>query len=691
VEFQILGPISVRMNGSELALGGPKQRVLLAALLLAAGEIVSRDRLVEALWGAEAPPSAHRSLDSHVSRLRRVLGPDRLAREAPGYVLRLGTGELDLQCFEDLVRDARAVTASGNPAAAAQALHAAFSMWRGPALADILYEPFAALESQRLEEQRLAALEDRIDAELALGRGSELVAELQGTVRAHPWRERLAGQLMIALYRAGRQAEALSVYQDIRRRFAAELGLEPGAPLRELERRILQHDPGLDAPARIVREPRLPRRAVAGALALLGVVLLGGWIALGSSMTASPRDGPPRTNRLIGIRVNSGASTRVIKLPGSPAALAVAAQSLWAADPDGERVMRISPASGSVVDQIPAPGQPASLASGAASIWVASTLGGTIARIDANTDAVTQTVHLGGDDIAAIAFGARALWAADTTQRAVVEIDPRTGSVSRTVRLDLSPTSVAAGAGAVWVADYDTNLVEKLDPGSGRVIEAIHSGNGPAALAVGADGVWVANGLDSTVSKIDSQTGSLAATLAVGSGPSAVAVSGRSVWVASRYSGTVTRIQADTNRPIGTVFIGGHPFALAADGGELWVGARPSDTDHRGGTLRIVSTTPLPTVDPALAFTAEPFQFTRLAYDTLVTFEATPGSSGLRLVPDLGLAIPTPTDGGTSYTFQLRPGIRYSDGRLVHAADFRRAIERLFRTGSPGASYYQGL
>jgi DNA-binding SARP family transcriptional activator len=178
MEFAILGPVEVRRDGSELPLGGPKQRAVLAALLLAPNEVVSRDRLVEALWGDRAPPTAQRSLDSYVSRLRRLLGPDRLVRRTPGYSLRVDPEELDLGRFESLVSRGRDAAAAGDPATAAQALGDALSIWRGPALADLLYEPFAALESERLEERRLGALEDRVDAQLAIGGGPELVAEL---------------------------------------------------------------------------------------------------------------------------------------------------------------------------------------------------------------------------------------------------------------------------------------------------------------------------------------------------------------------------------------------------------------------------------------------------------------------------------------------------------------------------------
>ena len=271
MEYAILGPLEVRLDGSPIALGGPKQRALLAFFLLNANEIVSRDRLIDALWGERPPPSVNQSLDSYVSRLRRVLGRDRLVRRPPGYLFRLESGELDLARFEELLAASREASAAGDMAAAAANLQSALALWRGPALADLLYEPFATLEAERLEERRLLALEERIEVDLAAGQGPELVPELEALVEAHPFRERLLGQLMIALYRGGRQGDALAVLQAARQRLAAELGLEPGPQLRELERRILRHDPELAPVARAhrVRRRRSRRRAIALA-ALVG-------------------------------------------------------------------------------------------------------------------------------------------------------------------------------------------------------------------------------------------------------------------------------------------------------------------------------------------------------------------------------------------------------------------------------------
>jgi DNA-binding SARP family transcriptional activator len=247
MDYRILGPLEVCIDGRALELGGEKPRALLAILLLHANEAVSVDRLIEGVWEERLPPSAHKTLQGYISRLRKQLenshaeavpaeangGP--LVRSGNGYLLRVGDGELDVDRFKALSEQGRHALATGDPATAATRLRDALGLWRGPALADLSYEAFAQPAIARLEELRLAVLEDRIDADLALGRDRELVGELSALIEQHPLRERLRGELMLALYRSGRQAEALEIYQQYRRALSHELGLDPSPALRELE------------------------------------------------------------------------------------------------------------------------------------------------------------------------------------------------------------------------------------------------------------------------------------------------------------------------------------------------------------------------------------------------------------------------------------------------------------------------
>jgi DNA-binding SARP family transcriptional activator len=251
MEFRILGPLEVWDGGGEVSLGGPKPRALLAVLLLHPNEVVSADRLIDELWGEDSPERAAAALRVNVSRLRKALPQDLLTTRSPGYVVRVGPDELDLHRFERLVDEGRSLLARGLAADASERLRDALSLWRGPALADFAYESFAQAANARLEEIKLAAIEVRIDTDLVLGRHDELVGELEALVDEHPLRERLQMSLMTALYRSGRQAEALEAYKDARRALVDELGIDPSPALQELERAILRQDAalGVETPA----------------------------------------------------------------------------------------------------------------------------------------------------------------------------------------------------------------------------------------------------------------------------------------------------------------------------------------------------------------------------------------------------------------------------------------------------------
>jgi DNA-binding SARP family transcriptional activator len=248
VEFCILGSLEVRHEGRPVHIGGAKERALLALLLLHAGEPVSVDRLIDELWGDSPPATARKSLQVRVAGLRRAVRGDVLLRRGDAYLVRLASNQLDLHRFEQLLSDGSHALAAGDPAAAATTLREALAVWRGPALADFAYESFAQVAITRLEELRVHALELHVEAELELGLHAEVIAELKELAAAHPFRERLRGQLMLALYRDGRQTQALDVYRRTREELVAELGIEPGPALRKLQQAILRHDPSLDGP-----------------------------------------------------------------------------------------------------------------------------------------------------------------------------------------------------------------------------------------------------------------------------------------------------------------------------------------------------------------------------------------------------------------------------------------------------------
>jgi DNA-binding SARP family transcriptional activator len=274
VQFRILGPLEVLRAGRQLHLGRPKQRAVLAILLLHANRVVALDRLVEELWGEQPPPQAIGSLQAYVSHLRRLLEPDRSARtpagvllsQPPGYRLVIAPEDLDASRFQALAADGHGLLEAGDHRRAAAVLAESLALWRGPVLADFADAPFAQAERQRLEELRLVVLEDRVTAELALGRHGMAAAELEQLVAAHPFRERLHGLRMLALYRSGRQAEALQAYQAAGRTLRDELGIDPGPWLRRLEADILNQSPDLDLPPAAAGPvlPAAPAAAPAG-------------------------------------------------------------------------------------------------------------------------------------------------------------------------------------------------------------------------------------------------------------------------------------------------------------------------------------------------------------------------------------------------------------------------------------------
>ncbi len=245
MEFRILGPFEAVHDGESLPLGGARQRALLAVLVLHRREVLSTDRLIDELWGERPPATAAKIVQGYVWHLRRALGEGVIVTRGRGYVLAIGPGQVDVERFGALAGDGRSALAEKDAARARERLNAALSLWRGEPLSEFAYEPFAQSEIARLQEERLAAVEDRIDADLALGRAGELIGEIESMVREHPLRERLRGQLMLALYRSGRQAEALDAYQTARVQLAEELGLEPGPALKTLQKQILEQAPAL--------------------------------------------------------------------------------------------------------------------------------------------------------------------------------------------------------------------------------------------------------------------------------------------------------------------------------------------------------------------------------------------------------------------------------------------------------------
>src|SRR3954454_12448003 len=260
LEVRLLGTLEVERDGQVLKLGGAKVRTLFADLALHLGETVSVDRLIDDLWGERPPHSAQHAVEEYVSQLRKKLGQTAIVTQAPGYTLALGAERVDATRFAQRAAEGRALL-ERDPDTASALLREGLALWRGQALAEFTFEPFAQIEIGRFEALRMQCLEDRIEADLRLGRHRDLIPELEALASAEPRRERLCAQLMRALYRSGRAADALAVYRATRDALAEELGIEPGPELRELERAILRQDVSLNnAPVRATEPDFLQRK-----------------------------------------------------------------------------------------------------------------------------------------------------------------------------------------------------------------------------------------------------------------------------------------------------------------------------------------------------------------------------------------------------------------------------------------------
>jgi len=729
MEFGVLGPLEARgPEGPLVSLGGIKQRALLAVLLLRANEVVSRDSLIDGLWGDRPPASALHGVEVYVSRLRKTILAGRasdgqaLLTRPPGYMLQLQGDELDLHRFERLVAEGKRAAAAGKTEVASQILSEALALWRGEPLQDLALLPFAAAEIDRLEQRRLAALEERIDTDLALGRQADVVDEIQGLVTKQPLRERLHGQLMISLYRCGRQAEALRVFQELRYELVKELGIEPGSDLRQLQEEILRQDPRLDrakssiesmstgqlAPpifgpneqserqahtprGEALRDWRAPLVGSRAARAISLIVALGAIAAFlvvrGTDNPVAPLDGnafvvvDPQTGELTSQWSSATAATGVASGEGS----------IWTSNFGAHTVSRVDVATHSTRETIEVGSGPSGIAVGAGHVWVANSLDATLSRIDPETNQVVQTISVGNGP-SGVAYGEGSIWVANARDRTVTRIDAATGRVRNTVDLASSPTDVAFEEETVWVTSDSGNTLSRINPQTNDVVHTINVGTGANGLAAKDGAVWVANSLDGTVSRIDARKNTVIATIPVGGGPREVVVADEAVWVSNEFDGTLSHIDPRTNEVVRTIRLGSHPEDLSMVEGSLWVALSASGTGHRGGTLILQAETPrFESVDPAIVIELFPPMLLDMTNDGLVSLKHVGGSDGTHLVPNLALSLPTPSDGGTTYTFELRPGIRYSTGALVSPEDFRHALERTFKLSSPGTDYFRGI
>jgi len=572
VDFRLLGLLEVDDDGDAVELPRGKERALLAVLLLNANEPVSSDRLIDHLWGEQPPANAAKTVQVYVSRLRKAIGAAELQTTPGGYVLAAAGEQVDVRRFERLAREGRAQLDGDEPERAERLLSEALELWRGPPLADFAFEPFAQAEVRRLEELRSEVVADRVEARLAQGRNDAVFADLDSLVQQNPLWERPRRLLMLALYRAGRQADALELYRATRVLLRDELGLEPSPELRELEQQILRHDPALRAPRAPLAERARARR---GLLLLVGglLVLAGGVAAGVIELTSRGGAGVVATsaNSLAAIDAKNANVLAAPQVGDTPTAVAVGSGAVWVLNAGEQTLSRVDPRSRTVVRTIPVGSPPSDVAVGAGSLWV-TTSDFRVVRIDPASGAVLRTIVLPrssnplarGTAAAWVASNGAAVWA--TGDGSVVRLRPSL--------LRLFPggpgccNGIAIGYGSVWASD-DAGIT-RIDARTGARQGRISLAFPASRLAVGAGAVWAIDANGRSVWAVDPRTDHVLRSIDVGTNPQGVAVGGGSVWVATA-AGTVAEIDPRGLNVVRTTHVGGTPAGIAVGAGQVWV------------------------------------------------------------------------------------------------------------------------
>jgi DNA-binding SARP family transcriptional activator/streptogramin lyase len=571
MEFRILGPLEVLDGGRPLAIRRGKEQALLAYLLLHANEVVPSGRLIDVLWDERAPPTASKILQNAVSHLRRQLGDGRLLTREPGYVLQIEAGELDAREFERLAQDGHSKEA--------------LSLWRGPPLLELQDANFVDDARRHFEELRLGALEDRIDEDLGAGRHTDLVPELEQLAAEHPLRERIQGQLMHALYGAGRQADALEAYRQARRTLSDELGLEPGPQLQELERRILTQDPELTPVAPKRSRPKPPaapssrRRLVL--LALAGALLIAA-LVVGILQATGGDSGPivatknslavvdPRSNRVVG----------VVPIGETPRGVTVGTHNVWAANAAEGTVSRIDPTRLRVTQIIGLGAAATDLVEADGEVWVATGVDNTVVRIDARSGGILGTIKISRDlssSAYAIASDTDAVWVA--SGNGIYKIDPSTKEIVSASNWGAGINDVAVHAGSIWFANSHESVIRASTQDLRQTGEA-ELGVIPASLAIANGSVWVGAsapyGSAAAVWRLDESTARVTQTIvfkrAIGYPPTVqVAYGLGAIWVAIWDDGSLIRVDPREGTIVAHINVGGHPSGVAVGKDRVWV------------------------------------------------------------------------------------------------------------------------
>jgi DNA-binding SARP family transcriptional activator len=566
LRFRVLGELVVSADDTPVPLTRAKQRTLLGALLLRAGTPVSADQLAEALWGEAQPASARDLVRVYVSQIREALGDHVVETRAGGYAVPADV-ELDAATFRAHLDDARSSLAAGATVRALSEYDSALGLWRGPVLADAPVEGEARIDCRLLEDLRLAAVEERFEVALAVGPARELVAELEAAVAAEPARERLRGLLILALYRSGRQADALAAYRETRRHLSEEFGIEPGPDLRELERRILRQDPTLfgskPAPAPLVHRRK-------GLLLVLACAALAGMAALFLGLSVSGKT-VIRGQSLAALEAETGRPLADVRL-SAPVTAVSTGDGLVLAGTDARTIAEIDPARTQIVRTVGVATVPHALAFAGGAIWVANGFDGTLTRVGLDGfESPTTRPEPQARGRLTLAGSGDSLWVGSQDNRLTRLASD--GTVVASARV-VQPEAATVAFHALWVAQATRVTVQRGDSRTGRTQRFVPVGTPCTSVAAGTGSVWALSPSSATVWRIDPATDAVTAAIRVDPGATQVVAGARAVWVVTAPLGELQRIDPRRNILAGTVRLG-HPIGGAVVvGDKMWVGLR---------------------------------------------------------------------------------------------------------------------
>jgi len=694
---------------------GRQGRLVFAYLLAAHARPVPRDELAEALWGDEPPVTWEKALSVLVSKLRALLtecgldGSAHLTSAFGCYQLTLPTGTwIDVVAADEAASAAERALAAGELEQARTDASTAETLARRTFLPG---EDGRWVEDERagLRETLVRALDCLAEVNRRSGDAAAAIRAAEELIVLDPFRETGYRRLIEAHVAAGNRAEALRVYERCRRLLAEELGAYPSPETESVYRGLLESPSG---PSGAVAESeKLPhdtasvaergttrtgarvgsRTVVAGAAVTVAVIAAAA--AAGVLATRGTGETAVLANSIVALDP-SGSIAGTVPVGAQPAAIASGAGSLWVANLDDQSVTRVDESSRQAVRTIPIGDTPTGVAARDGGVWVTEG-SGRVSKIDPRYDRRAfarplraSTGFFGGTARPVLAaFGS--IWIA-SPDGVVLQVDPGSARVVESIAVGNVPSAIAAGAGSLWVANSADGTVTRIDPAT-LVTTSIPVGNGPAAVAVNAAGVWVANAGDNAVVRVDIGTNAVAGTTRVGNGPAAVVATPIALWVANSRDGTVMRLDPRSGKVSRTIRLAGTPNALATAGGLVWVAiaqSPPQSPPARGA--RLVAWDDFPSLDPAFG--------SWLNYVTcanLVTYPDRPAPEGSRMVPEAAESVPAPAAGGTTYTFRIRPGLRFSppSNEAVTAMTFKSTIERVAdpRLGSPFATEFSGV